>query len=357
MYKTEIDQINKNEWESLVKQFEDSTIFQTYSYGVNQWGENRLSHVIIKKDRDVVAAAQIQIVKPPIIQTGIAYISWGPMWKLKNKPHDPEILKAMVKSLRKEYAVRRKLFLRIRPSSYLNGNVEIETVHNIFKSESFIPSLPTYRTLLLDMAPSLPLLRQNLKGSWRRNLKKAEHNDLQLIEGNGDQLFHTFKSLYSEMLMRKKFVLGPDIQKYEQIQSDLPDPLKMKIFLCTKDQKPIASTICTLIGDTGIYLLGASSNNGLDTRASYLLHWRMIEWLKQCGAKRYDLYGYNPQKRPGTSQFKSGLSAAETWNIGCYDISSSTVNLILIKNMLKLKENIKEIKIWLEHKYSNLKNK
>ena len=42
---------------------------------------NNISHLVLKKDGDIVVAAQARIAKVPIVKVGIAYVRWGPLWK------------------------------------------------------------------------------------------------------------------------------------------------------------------------------------------------------------------------------------------------------------------------------------
>ena len=46
-YIVEIDQISKAEWEKLIHIFDDSSIYQTWSYGAVRWGQSNLSHIVI----------------------------------------------------------------------------------------------------------------------------------------------------------------------------------------------------------------------------------------------------------------------------------------------------------------------
>jgi len=57
-------------------------------------------------------------------------------------------------------------------------------------------------------------------------------------------------------------------------------------------------------------LFGATSNAGLASRGSYLLHWRLIEGLKRDGVVFYDLNGINPVRNPGTYKFKHDLAGS-----------------------------------------------
>jgi lipid II:glycine glycyltransferase (peptidoglycan interpeptide bridge formation enzyme) len=109
------------------------------------------------------------------------------------------------------------------------------------------------------------------------------------------------------MVRRKHFVEPNDIRVFRKIQERLPDHLKMRVLLCKVDDNLCAGVICSAMGDTGVYLHGATSNAGLKNRGSYLLHWKTIEWLKSRGITTYDLHGINPITNPGTYRFKADL--------------------------------------------------
>src|SRR5436189_1342 len=82
----------------------------------------------------------------------------------------------------------------------------------------------------------------------------------------------------------------------------------MKIMLCKSGDEHCAGLVCSAIGKTAIYLFGATSNAGMKSRGSYLLHWKLIEWLKQNRFSVYDLHGINPVRNPGTYKFKNDLA-------------------------------------------------
>ena len=95
------------------------------------------------------------------------------------------------------------------------------------------------------------------------------------------------------MMARKNFKENVDPYKIGKMNEELDDEYKLKVFIAYKDKLPVASIVGTAIGDTGIYLLGASNEIGMKNKASYLLQWEMIKWLKQRGCQRYDLGGIN----------------------------------------------------------------
>src|SRR5690606_16973285 len=102
-------------------------------------------------------------------------------------------------------------------------------------------------------------LRKNFQQKWRNLLNKSERSNLEIIEGIEDNLFEEFLEIYSELIERKKFAEGVDVNMFRQVQQSLPMNLKMRIFICRFEKKPIAGLVGTAIGQTGIYLLGATN--------------------------------------------------------------------------------------------------
>ena len=110
-YSSEVDSVDKDTWLEILKGFCDTNIYQTWSYDAIRCGGNNISHLILKKNGDVVAAAQVRIVKIPFINLGIAYISWGPLWKLQGEENAIEVFSQSIRALRNEYSCRRGLVL------------------------------------------------------------------------------------------------------------------------------------------------------------------------------------------------------------------------------------------------------
>jgi lipid II:glycine glycyltransferase (peptidoglycan interpeptide bridge formation enzyme) len=160
----------------------------------------------------------------------------------------------------------------------------------------------------MDLGRSLEELRVGMKPHWKRELKIAERKKLEVIEGTGDELFATVIEIHKEMVARKRFVEGNDINQFRLMQAQLPEQLKMKIMLCKSSAGTCAGLVSSTIGNTAIYLFGATSNIGMKSNGSYLLHWKLIEQLKMDGCAVYNLNGINPVKNPGTYKFKHDLA-------------------------------------------------
>lgn len=320
-YAVDIDAVDKAGWHDLLDRFADANIYQTWSYEAARRGERNTSRLLLRKDGEMVAAAQVKIVKVPFVKLGVAYVRWGPMWRLRGREADTQVLSAALDAIRHEYALRRGLTVRMLP--YFLSD-ERDTYHPLLGAGRFDPlSVETpQRTLLMSLEHSLPELRMRFDQKWRNCLNRAEKNDLVVEEGTSDDLFERFIGIHAQMHTRKGFVAGSDVDEFRAIQRDLPERHRMRVFLASTRGALAAGAVCSRIGDHGVYLHGATSDAGMPTNASYLLQWRALAWLKDGGATCYNLHGINPATNPGTYRFKAGLcgrSGRDLHYLGTYE--------------------------------------
>jgi lipid II:glycine glycyltransferase (peptidoglycan interpeptide bridge formation enzyme) len=317
-YQIEIDQIDRKEWSLLLQEFDDASLYQTWSYGAVRWGEKNLSHIILKQNGQVVGAAQVIIKRMPLIRAGVAQISWGPLWKRKGCDSDREIFAELLSVIDEEYGSKRGLLIKVNPAVIENDNNSGLTT--LLKNKGYQRNglQAPYRTLLVDLRPSLEEIRKNLDQKWRNQLNRAEKNNLEVLEGSEDRLYAIFKDLQEQMLRRKNYNPGVDYEEFRKIQNDLPESLKMKIIICLSNGEPVTATIVSLMGDTGIYLLGATGDQGMNLKGAYLAQWLMIGKMKNNHYEKYDLGGIDLENNPGVYHFKSGLSGKEVLYIGEY---------------------------------------
>ncbi len=306
-YSSEVDNTGEQAWCQLVQGFEDGNIYQTWPYGAVVAGPRNLSHLVLKLHGEVVAIAQARIKKLPLVNLGIAYVQWGPLWRRTGAETNVENFRQAVRALRNEFVCQRGLTLRLFPIVFEQDPIGFRA---ILDDEGFscVGEGARGRTILMDLAPSLAELREGMASHWKRELKVAEKSNLEFIEGSSQELFETFIGMYKEMVFRKKFVEPNDIYQFKQIQMQLPEPLKMRVLLCKSGGDLCSGAIYSVAGNSAIYLFGATSNAGMKSRGSYFLQWKVLEALKQRGAAVYNLNGINPDKNPGTYKFKSDLA-------------------------------------------------
>jgi lipid II:glycine glycyltransferase (peptidoglycan interpeptide bridge formation enzyme) len=186
----------------------------------------------------------------------------------------------------------------------------------------------------MDLRPSLEDLREGMRPHWKRELKIAERNKLEIVEGSENELFEAFIGIYKDMVSRKRFVESNDVNQFRLIQAQLPQSLKMKVMLCRSDRGACAGLVCSRIGDTAVYLFGATSTAGMKSNGSYLLQWKLIEGLKERHCSFYNLNGINPAGNPGTYKFKhdlAGKHGRDVCFLGRFDAHNGPVGYTCVK--------------------------
>jgi lipid II:glycine glycyltransferase (peptidoglycan interpeptide bridge formation enzyme) len=326
-YTSEVDTVTERDWHERLQEFDDSNIYQTWSYGEVMWGPHNTSHLVLKNNGDIVALAQVRLARIPLLNVGIAYIFRGPVWRPRETTLDEEALRQALRALRNEYVCKRGLLLRLAPLMFAN-----ETEHNlrIFGEENYKPKVNGHSkiTILMDLSPSIEELGCGLHRNWKRSLKAAEGHGLEVIEGDGDDQFKAVIDIYREMVDRKGFLEPNDIEKFRQVQALLPGALKMKVTVCRSPEGSCAGLIWSEIGETAIELFAATRAAALANGAAYLLRWRLVEHLKRSDFRMYNLNGINQVQNPGVYRFKSGLAGKAGTEIAYLDIFEAQGNAL-----------------------------
>ncbi len=328
-YTVEFDSVQGQRWHELLEQFDDSTLYQTWSYGVVMYGRRKMGHMTLLHDGQVVAASQVRFARLPLLNIGIAYLLRGPVWRLRGAAPDEQVFQQALRALRNEYVCKRGLLLRISPLIF-TSDPGAERLQQILAKEGYSPATRArnLRTILMDLSPPLETMRCGLSGDWKRNLKAAEKRQLTIVEGKDDELFATVIDIYNEMVSRKRFYARTDIPKYQRVQELLPDALKMKVSVCNSSDGACAGLVWSEIGDAAIELFAATRHTALKNGAAYSLRWRLVEHLRQGGFRKYNLNGINPERNPGCYHFKSGLAGKTGSEVSYLGAFESRGNLL-----------------------------
>jgi lipid II:glycine glycyltransferase (peptidoglycan interpeptide bridge formation enzyme) len=341
-WQVEVDRATRTEWSQMLDLFDDANIYQTFTYGGVRWGEKNLSRIVLKRDGEVLGMAQLRIVRPTPLKFGIAYLRWGPLCERRGRPLDPEVLANMARALVEEYVGKKRLFLRVLPNAFA-GSPRAEVIQSAFSSFTREPLTAdsTYRTLVLDLAPTLEELRSALDKKWRNQLTRSEKNNLEVSAGNGWEEYRSFWLIYDQMRKRKSFETTVAIEEFGRIQKDLAESHRMRISICKDQGRPVAGLVASAMGDSAIYLLGATSDDGLNSKGAYLLQWTLIKWLKENGVRWYDLGGIDPEGNPGVYHFKKGFSARDVCHINPLVACDSAISSAIVKAGLAMQRTLR----------------
>lgn len=336
----EINRISKETYDETLLLFEDSNLYQSYEYNLQAKGGKNMCTVVLKKGDKTLGVSIVRIVKVPYFNIGLAYIYRGPVWQKKNTVNSIEILSAFLKLLKEEFVLKRKLVLRISPNLLKEKNKDCEKLFN----ELGFTSKGQYagsNTFYINANLSLEELRKNLSGNWRKKLKKSENEDLKIVSSKEDSLYQEAEKLYLEMVKRKKFHQGIDVNKLKATQFYIPSSMKMISMICYSNGVPINCLVFSAIGSTGIPILAATSDVGTNYNGSYLLQWQMLVYLKENGYKYFDLGGIDKEINPTVYNFKHGMGGVEVHYFDVMDLGSNKIFNVILKRFELIKKFIK----------------
>ncbi len=341
-WEVEVDQADSEAWSQYLEKFDDASIYQTAAYGEVRWGKKNLSRLVLKRDGEIAGIGQIRIIRPTPLKYGIAYLRWGPLWERRGCSLEPEVPARLADAIEEEYVNRRNLFLRILPNAF-SGSKRADAFATAFSRFAVETSESTdiYRTFVVDLSPPVEELRKRLDAKWRNKLKQAERNGMTVLSGQGTESYQTFCDMYLQMRRRKTFETTVDIEEFGRIQKQLTNSERMHVLICQDKGTPVAGIVVSAMGDSAIYLLGATSDAGLNSRGAYLLQWNMICFLKENGTKFYDLGGIDPEGNPGVYQFKKGFSGADVCQIPPLVASRSVLSSAMVNVALSMQRTIR----------------
>ena len=316
-YRAEIDTVDAEQWHRLLLEFDDASIFQTWVYGAAHWGDNNLSHAVIKKDGEIVGLAQSILIGVPLLGRVLAYVIFGPACQRRDAGGNAEHLRGTIVALRDEYTVRRRLCLRVRLWGY---EVSDDVRATILADGGWRETKPLYTTYVLDLSRSESELRAAMDRRWRANLRKAEHSGLVVSQHNDPDGVRIFLDLHRQMRERKGFsTVFPGM--LPDLFLKLPEELKPNIFVCWQDGVPVAAAIASAFGNRAFSVNSATGDAALEVRAGHFLQWTIVRWLKESGRYRwYDLYvGAAPA---GVRRFKRGLAGNRAAEVAMTEIEA-----------------------------------
>ena len=209
-------------------------------------------------------------------------------------------------------------FLRLQPDSQESYDTILATT-KAYKHRKAFAIQPT-QTSVLDLTQSEDSLLAGMKQKHRYNIKVAEKHGVQieLHHENLMTVFPRFWNLLHATAERQTFRTHTK-SHYESVVKNLEKCGGVYLGFATYEGKDIATVMIIKEGTTGIYLHGGSDYEYRNLMAPYLLHWQVIQTLKQAGVTTYDLWGVHVNEKgeeitghpsSGTTRFKLGFGGS-----------------------------------------------
>ncbi|MFD6993703.1 lipid II:glycine glycyltransferase FemX [Streptomyces sp. NPDC059943] len=158
---------------------------------------------------------------------------------------------------------------------------------------------------------------------WRRNIKKAAKEGVEVTVGEDLKAFH---ELYVHTAERDRFTPRP-LRYFETMFAALTaeDPERIRLYLARHRGDLVAAAIMIRVGAHTWYAYGASSTEKREVRGSNACQWAMIRDSLAAGCDVYDLRGITPtleadDPHVGLIQFKAGTGGQAVRYVGEWDL-------------------------------------
>lgn len=335
---TQVISIEPAAWPGLAAEFADYSYEQSVSYvemvAAREGGTVRLLGVV--EAGNILGIGAVRLKPLPLVNRYVAYIAGGPMVRRKNRG-GRENLSIVLSTLRHQLVEKEGNIL------YLRLPITLESCSEVgldIEGLGFTPTrrVRSYNTIAVDLALDEGALMAGLAGKWRTDLRYAQKAGLNLETGAELSLFRRFLDLFGEMRDAKNFDVHVDPRTFFAL---LPDSVGLNISIATKDGKDAAGHVLSMLGNTAVYLFGATNDLGRSTKAGYLLNWQSMLFAKKAGLAYYDLGGTDANRNPGVHKFKSRIGGKAITALGPYEAIPDGPFGAVFDCLLNLREKFK----------------
>ncbi len=345
-------------WDDFVRTAPHGHVLQAWGWGELKaaFGWRAMRVVLWDSDRQhILAGAQILCRAIPFSPLSIAYIPKGPMLDWSDTALCARFFHALHPLLR----ARHVAFLRIDPDlpeiislpasegteegesatvsatdlpeeasafaglySVLEGKHVAEQLRSL-GFHAVEDSIQPRRTIAIDLTPDERTIALRQKPKWRYNAGLAVRKGVTIRVATSEEDLRRWYELMQVTSQRDHFAVHT-LDYYRYAWKVFGEANQARLLLAEHEGKLLAGIFVTLLGQEGIYLYGASSNEGRQLMPNHLLQWEAMCWAKAQGATLYDLWGIAESEDPndpmaGVYRFKRGWGGKMVRYIGSFD--------------------------------------
>ena len=169
-------------------------------------------------------------------------------------------------------------------------------------------------------------LLRGMNQQWRRNIRKAAKEGVEVSVGAGAKDLKAFHDLYVHTAQRDRFTPRP-LRYFETMFAALSAeaPERITLYLAHHQGDLVAATVLVRVGGHAVYAYGASATDKREVRGSNACQWAMVRDALTAGCDVYDLRGITPtltadDPHVGLVRFKSGLGGRAVRYVGEWDL-------------------------------------
>ena len=235
----------------------------------------------------------------------------------------PMPIPEMIKELKDLGAKENLIFIKLEPNYVVKKDemrcADKEKTINLLKKYGAVPgkTLFTPTTFWIDLTRPEDDILKSFHPKTRYNIRVAQKNGVEVVEGNSDKAFKRYLELTRETVERQGFYAHTE--KYHRLMWEYLHPTGIAHLLTASYNGEIVTTwILFSYKDFLYYPYGASTDKYKEVMANNLMMWEAIKLGKKLGLKTFDLWGREPGK--GFTKFKEGYHPQVVEFLGTWDL-------------------------------------
>ena len=303
-----VDVTDQKKWDEFVKSHEESNFLQSWDfYEFHQARGKKIVRRAVMDDESImgVYAGVVETAK----RGRYLAIAGGPIVDWANK----KIVRTVFDDIREQGSKLDCVFVRVRPQ------LELSEKSLKLMEELELKKAPMYLSVeyagVLDLQRSEEEILAGASQGFRRKLRKASKNDIEITADTNDESIEEFCKLEKLHAERQKYVAfsGEFLKKQFEAFKKGDEIL---IYTAKKDGEILAQNFMIFYGPEASYHYGVSSELGTKYSAAPLLHMEAMKEARKRGCIRYNLWGIvEPNETShrfyGVSEFKRSFGCEE----------------------------------------------
>lgn len=335
-----IDATSREEWDKFITSHEESNFLQSwdfYEFHILR-GKKVVRRLVIEDEK--IVGAYAGVVETAKRGTYMA-IAGGPILDWKNK----KLVKAVFNDIREEGKKHRCVFVRVRPQ------LELSDKSLALMREMGLKKAPMYLSVeyagVLDLNKSEEEILAGASQGFRRKLRKAEKNDIEITADTEKVSIDEFCKLEKKHAERQKYVAFSESFLRKQFEAFAKNN-EVLIYTAKKDGEILAQNFMIFYGPEASYHYGVSSELGTKYSAAPLLHMEAMREARRRGIIRYNLWGIvgldeTKHRFYGVSEFKRSFGCEELKYTPAHDLILNPVKYQVNKLVESTRKRIRHV--------------
>lgn len=312
-----VDAGNREEWDSFITSHEESNFLQSWDfYEFHILRDKKVVRRLVMDDNKIIGA-YAGVVETAKRGTYMA-IAGGPIIDWENK----KLVQAVFDDIKAEGDKHHCVFVRVRPQ------LELSDKSLALMREMGLKKAPMYLSVeyagVLDLTKSEEEILTGASQGFRRKLRKAEKNDIEITADTKKESIDAFCKLEKKHAERQKYVAFSESFLRKQFEAFAANG-EVLIYTAKKDGEVLAQNFMIFYGPEASYHYGVSSELGTKYSAAPLLHMEAMREARKRGIIRYNLWGIvglneTSHRFYGVSEFKRSFGCDELKYTPAHDL-------------------------------------